>query len=218
MSNLKNLCQSLSKKALQSVGVGVATTAMALGAGVVVESASAATIGGINIDNFAINVNSTAGIDSVGVGTVNAITDDSVSTFVFSTIPNAFVDLIFPNQVENGAGFDLALFELDDFEDPFEITINGITNIYDTVFTGSFDPVNGQKINAVQVDLSDFSVALNDSISEMRVGFGPDVAFTRFALVGSVARSTPEPSAMFGLFAAAGLLAYQRKLKTANKC
>ncbi|TAE57155.1 MAG: hypothetical protein EAZ76_05090 [Nostocales cyanobacterium] len=218
MINLKNLSQSFSKKALQSVGVGVATTAIALGAGVVAESASAATIGGINIDQYASSVRTSGGTFTGPSGNFRtAVTDQFVETYGFSQNNRGLATFGFANSILNGAGADIALFDLDNSLAQFKVVINGITNTYQSVFTGSrTNDANRFRINAAQINLSDFGIADNGSIRSLIVDFNTSSS-PALALVGSIRRSTPEPSAMLGVLATVGFLASQRGLKFAKK-
>ncbi|WP_353931318.1 hypothetical protein WJM97_01565 [Okeanomitos corallinicola TIOX110] len=222
MSNLKNFCQSLSKKALQSIGVGVATTAMALGAGVSAESASAVTIGGVELsdDGFATSVR-TVGSFATSGGTVTSVLIDqgenAINTYAYATSSNALVRMGFNNPILNGSGFDLALFDLDSSEAIFKVIINGITNSYQSVFTNEYtNDVNRFPINVAKVNLDDFGIASGQSINSLVIDFNT-AASPSLALVGTISRSVPEPSAMFGLLATVGFLACQRKLKLVKK-
>lgn len=227
MVNLKQLGQSLSQKAISTLGAGVAAGAMMLGVTGFAQSASAVTIAGIELsDNGFANVISSSGLEGIsGFATgfsVSGVLNDQ-NTHTYAQVPlsstSGSVTLGFSNLVFNGSGADIALFELDSFEDGFNVTIGGITNYVASSFTGFFDPILGQEINVAQIDLSNFGITAGSTISQIEVALGPDVdsVFSKLALAGSITQSTPEPSAMLGLLATAGLFAYQRKSKSAKK-
>ncbi|NET01184.1 MAG: PEP-CTERM sorting domain-containing protein [Sphaerospermopsis sp. SIO1G1] len=226
MSNLKNLCQSLSKKALQSVGVGVATTAMALGAGVVVESASAATIGGITLSDdgfanaaFTFDENFNPGGNFIGTNGVVAgsLTDTSINTFAFSSDGTGFALLEF-SDVLNAAGDDIALFSLQDPNAVFRVSADfGATwadfGVRGLGTTTTISPI--VDVFAAEIDLTSLGVAQGDFINSLVIDFNTTNS-PALALAGTIQTSVPEPSAMFGLLATIGFLVSRRGLKRAK--
>jgi hypothetical protein len=224
MSNLKNFCQSLSKKALQSVGVGVATTAMALGAGAFAESASAVTIGGVELsdDGFATSVsffNGTSGFVGTNGDIFGSLTDTEVETYTFLNPGSGTkeVDFSFANPVLNGSGFDLALFDVESIDTIFRISADFGVNWFDFgVRDTGFLSNDGDNIYVAEVNLDDLGINPNATLDLLTVEFG-GANSPSLALVGTIQRSVPEPSAMFGVLATIGFLAYQRGLKFAKK-
>lgn len=222
MSTLKKLGQLFSQKALRSLTTGVAVSSIMLGLGAFAKPASALTVGGIDLNPDALAdqlLGSSGNLFTSGGSLGSVLLDADVSTFA-SADEDAFVRLGFSNPILNFGGNDLAVFEIG-FPDVFSIKINNQTRTYNSVDTGFVtdgSPVYG--INVVALDFSDFGVAIGDAVNEILIGFdqiSPDFG-TRpsLSLVAGI-RSVPEPSAMLGLFATAGLIACQRKFKLAKK-
>jgi hypothetical protein len=199
--------------------VGLLTTARVAGAVPIV-------IAGVGYDtvNFAdtlISSGSTGGSFTLGGGAATlagAVTGFSVDDWAFCNCTTAFVELGFTdNVVTNGAGFDLALFEIgtpDDFG--ISLTIAGMTVTVNSVSTG-FTQGGGFGINLALVDLSAFGIAAGDSVSSIVVRMGFPFGNTSVsptlgavtALHDSQAAPVPEPASILllgtGLAAAARL-------------
>jgi hypothetical protein len=230
MSTLQKLGQSFSQKAL-GLTAGVAVGGMMLGLGAFVESASAVNIAGYEIDErgFADTlINSGGSLSTPQGGSIStALTDRSLLTSVVSQNPatNPFVTLGFLNNpVVNEAGKnDLVFFELGSI-DFLDITINGIlkTVITEWITGETLGTSPDRNINAVEIDLDDFGISAGQSITEVKVGLGTRFPFTNttadLALVASLnTQDVPEPSAIFGLLATFGFIAYQQKQKLTKK-
>ncbi len=94
-----------------------------------------------------------------------ALTGSNSGTSAFSAMDNAFVELGFiDNLIVNGAGNDLAVFELNVPEDMI-VTINGMIVTRPQVDTGFDSAINGFDINVSLFDLSDFGIALGGTAS-----------------------------------------------------
>ncbi|TAF11211.1 MAG: hypothetical protein EAZ77_01245 [Nostocales cyanobacterium] len=219
MTTLNKLGQFFSQTALRSLSLGVAAGSVMLALGVA-KPASAVVIGGVDLsdDGFASRVISRTGSFATSGGSISSVLiDKNVSTYAYSTRPGTSVTLGFNNPIINGTGFDLALFDLDESLAIFNLTIAGITKSYQSFFTGTFtDDANQYPINVAKVNLDDFGIRANDSINRLTIGFDTNES-PSLALVGTLTRSVPEPSAMFGILATAGFLACQRKFKLAKK-
>lgn len=156
-------------------------------------------------------------------GVSELLTDQQPGTFVIAGFPASgqqvtlgFVD----NRLVNGAGADLALFELG-FADSFRVTIGGVSRTYTSVYSGvsSVGPFsNLSELNVARVDLSDFGVAAGAALSEVTIGLDIVSApgFTAsLSLVGAInsQRTIPEPSSALLLLGAAlaGLGVWRRR-------
>lgn len=186
-------------KTLAALGLAAAATA----------SHASFTLGGIT---FADNSTADQLVSSFGDYTVNgpslaaALTDNDLSTWATSMTPSAYVVLRFTdNSVVNGAGDDLALFEVghEAYEysqegfDSFDITINGITRTYFTTETTTI--VDDHNVNMTTLDLSFFGIAEGATINEIRIGMDFDTRGSRpqLQLVAAIhsgpALPVPEP-------------------------
>ncbi len=190
--------------------------------------ANALTIGGLT---FADNAFADQLVSSVGTYTVNgpslteALTDKDLSTWASSMTPGAKVVLAFTdNAIVNGAGDDLALFEVghEAYEysqegfDSFNVTINGITRTYFTTETTTI--VNDHNVNMTTLDLSFFGIAANALVSQVDIGMDYDTRDSRpqlqlVAAIHSVSvTAVPEPASYILLLAGlAGIGAVARR-------
>lgn len=217
MSTLNKLGQLFSQKVVRSLSAGVAAGTVMCAVGAVAQPANAALIGGVDIDKFASYVIVDGDFDGPNGDFLTGFTDELVETYGFAVNGQGFALFGFNEQVFNGAGADIALFDLDSSLAQFKVIINGITRVYDSVFTDSFtNDSNRFPVNVARVELSDFGLVDGDFINEILIDFNTESS-PSLALVGSLQRSVPEPSAMFGLLATIGFLASQRGLKFAKK-
>ncbi|MBD2293559.1 hypothetical protein H6G06_08670 [Anabaena sphaerica FACHB-251] len=222
MTTLKKLGQFFSQKALRSLSAGVAVSSIMLGLGAFAKPASAVNIAGydFNDEDFANTLVNFAGNFTTPGGSIQTVlTDQDLTTYAFSFTPGAFVQLGFNTPVINLSGNDLAFFDLG-IPDTFQVSIDGNNYLpYDSLFTGFSTSNPTFNVNVATIDLNDFGVALNDSISEIYIKLDTlsgDDTVPSLALVAAI-RTTPEPSAMFGLLATVGFLACQRKFKMLKK-
>lgn len=203
----------------RSFGVGVAASAVLMGVGAFAPTASAVVVGGIELsdDGFANQVR-TIGAFAASGGTVQSVLiDEAVETFAFAPSGVGRALFRFNNPILNDTGFDLAFFDLDSSPAIFDVIINGVTNSYQSVFTNEYtNNVDRFPINVATVNLDDFGIASGGSITQLAIDFNT-ASSPALALVGTISRSVPEPSAMFGLLATVGFFACQRKLKLAKK-
>jgi hypothetical protein len=226
---LKNLGQLFSQKTLTSLGAGLAASAIMLG-GAFAKPASAATIGDITLsdDGFAIaaftfDTDLNEGgpfIGSPSGDVIGSLTDQSIDTFVFSSDRTGFVLLEFAD-VLNGGGDDVALFSLQNPNALFRVSADfgttwgefGVRGVGDTTTLPPIVPVF-----AAEIDLSRLGIAEGSSINSLLIDFATGTTGSPIlALAGTIQRSVPEPSAMFGLLATVGFLASNRGLKRAKK-
>jgi hypothetical protein len=229
MITFKNLGQLFSQKAITSLGAGVAISAIMLG-GALAKPASAATIGDITLsDNgfatnaFTFDADGNLGgpfIGSPSGDVIGSLTDQSIDTFVFSSDRTGFVLLEF-SEVLNAGGDDVALFSLQNSNALFRVSADsgvtwgdfGVRSVNDTTTLPPIVPVF-----AAEIDLSLLGIAQGGSINSLLIDFGTGTTRSPIlALAGTIQRSVPEPSAMFGLLATVGFLASNRGLKRAKK-
>ena len=171
-----------------------------------VASANAVTIGGINFDDnaFADVLQSSSGSFTTSGGSLSSVlTDTDPGTYAFSFSPGAFVQLGFTdNVVVNGAGNDLALFELG-IPDTFSLTIGGITQIYATTFTGFV--AGGFDLNVAVINLDDFGLASQAEIDSILVGLdivsssGTVPSFSLAGAINSGGANVPDGGATIAL-------------------
>lgn len=142
------------------------------------------TIAGATYDtvNFADTLISSSGAFTVGGGAATlaaAVTGFSVDDWAFCNCTSAYVELGFTdNVVTNGAGADLALFEIgspDNFG--ISLTIAGVTQTIASISTG-FTQGQGFGINLATIDLGLFGVAPGASVSSIVVRMGLPFAGT----------------------------------------
>jgi len=164
--------------------------------------ANATDVAGYSFDDnaFADSLISSSGTFSVTGGTLeDALTGSALDTYAFSFSSGAYVELGFDDNVlVNGAGNDLALFELG-VADAFGIslTIGGTTINYSTFDTG-FN-ASGFDVNVALIDLDDFGVGAGVELSSIVIAM--DIAnpgggtVPSLAVVGALnsANSTPVP-------------------------
>ncbi len=187
-----------------------------IGAGVLLVAATAASasvsIGGYTFDDNAF-------VDSLDASTGNyitsggplatVVTDVDPGTWAGSFDANASLTLSFVDNVAvNGAGNDIVLFELG-VPDGWNVTINGITLGGLSANTGF--SAGGFNLNALAIDLSDFGIAANGTVSSLSVTFISGGATTSTSLVGalnsaSVGGAVPEPATWAMLIAGFGLV------------
>lgn len=112
------------------------------------------------------------------------------------------------NVVVNGAGADLAIFELFGFNEFGEVTINGVTSGVVGVSLGSIAiPGTGfnNTVNVAQIDLSDFGIAAGGMISSLQVAITG--ATSEYAAFGAM-NSAPVPEAGALMMLGMGLLGF----------
>ncbi len=138
---------------------------------------------------------------------ISAVTDSNADTYAYGTVTGAYLDLAFnDNNLVNGAGADLVLFELGD-ADTIGLTIGGTTINYLPVSTGTTTP-SGFTLNAAAIDLSDFGITAGTQVNSFRLEMylnGPD-----FSLAGALNTAVvPVPAAVWlfgsGLLGLAGV-------------
>ncbi|WP_077035713.1 PEP-CTERM sorting domain-containing protein [Pelomonas sp. KK5] len=199
---------------------------------------AALSIGGLTFadDSYADQLVASTGIYTVnGPSLAAALTDKDLSTWATSMTPGASVTLRFTdNSVVNGAGDDLALFEVghEAYEysqegfDSFNVTINGITRTYFTTETTTI--VDDHNVNMTTLDLSFFGIAAGASVNEIQIGMDFDTRGSRpqlqlvAAIHSGAATAVPEPQSFAMLAAGLGVLACaarrrsQRRERTAS--
>jgi hypothetical protein len=153
------------------------------------------TIAGIDFaDNaFADAVSTTGPTMTTNGGTVSQVlTDQDVGTFARGAAGTTATFTFTDNLAVNGAGNDIALFELG-YHDSFDVTINGVTLNYASAFTGLM--ASGFNLNVAVLDLSDFGLLTGETLSSLTLAFpGVDTRATP-SLVGAINSSAvPEPA------------------------
>lgn len=156
---------------------------LALLGGFAVGTANAVSIGGFTFaDNaFADLAVPGAGVFGTSGGSVSSVlADTDVGTYAYSDqtaeapdVPGQSVTLSFnDNDLFNGSGDDLVLFELGNasqgFNDSIDVTINSIKNTYTFSYTG--DTVGIWDIAAAAINLDDFGVNGTTNISSILIG------------------------------------------------
>jgi hypothetical protein len=229
MSTLKNLGQLFSKKAL-GLTAGVAVGGMIMGLGAFAKPASAVTIGDITLSDdgfanaaFTFDADSNPGGNFIGSPSgdvIGSLTDQSIDTYAFSSDGTGFVLLEF-SEVLNGGGDDVALFSVQNPNALFRVSADfgttweefRVRSVGDTTTLPPIVPVF-----AAEIDLTRLGIAQGGSINSLLIDFATGTTNSPIlALAGTIQRSVPEPSAMFGLLATIGFLASQRGFKRAKK-
>src|SRR5688572_17865544 len=188
------------------------------------------TIGGIDFqDNaFADSLISSSGSFTHPDGTLaQVLTDNDPGTYAFSHDAGGYVELGFTdNDLVNGPGPDLAIFELD-VPNAFKVslTIGGTTISYPSFATGDLAGFPPGSLNLTLVDLSDFGVSSGAFLDRIVIGLdvgvfvpGRGTIVPTLSLVGAInnARTSnanvPDGGSTFSLCAAltAGLLILSR--------
>ncbi|RCJ16252.1 hypothetical protein A6S26_33560 [Nostoc sp. ATCC 43529] len=216
----KKLRKVLSKEIASSVSIGFTLGSLIIGFGILsIKPASAATVAGFSFDDnaFADTLISSFGDYTTSGGSLQSVlTDTDVGTYAFSFTPNASVQLGFTDNVlVNGAGKDLALFELG-IPDQFKVSvnINGITNTYQS--TGTEFSASGFLVNVATIDLDDFNIAAGSSLDSIIVGLdtiSDEATVPSLSLVGALNSGirVPEPSTILGSLAVGGIGAVLRR-------
>lgn len=204
--------------------LAAALAALAFGA-----SAETLEIGGITLDSqgFADTlISSTGSFSTNGASLAQALTDHQLATWAQSSTPGASVVLGFTdNRLVNGAGDDLALFEVghEAYEysqegfDSLWVTINGQTRLYFTTETSTH--VDDHNVNMTRIDLSFFGLAEGVQLDRIEIGLDYDTRgslpqLQLAAAMNSVAAPVPEPASALLLLAGGGLLAAARRRRT----
>lgn len=155
------------------------------------------TIGGIN---FADNAFADALYYSYGSYTTSGgslasvLTDIDEGTYAFSFTPGANVMLGFTdNNVFNGAGADLAIFELG-IPDTVKVFFGTQSMSYLTSYTGY--SAGGYNLNVALVDFSDFGIAAGANLTYQSIGLETQAAggtVPSLSLVGALNTVMPVP-------------------------
>jgi hypothetical protein len=153
-------------------------------------------LGGITFDDtaFADELVASSGEFSIifPASLEEAVTGHDTATSASSDDAGAFLELGFTdNIVVNGTGFDLVLVEGGGVEDAFELTIDSVTLLVETMFTGE-QTLSGANMHFGFVDLDDFGVLPGASVSSVIVGMDPPAPH-RPALFAVGALNVPEP-------------------------
>jgi hypothetical protein len=169
------------------------------------------TVGGISFaDNaFADAVYYSFGSFGTSGGSVSQVlTDTDPGTYAFSFTPGASVLLGFTdNNVFNGAGADLAIFELG-IADSVKVSFGTQTLSFQTVATGY--TAGGFALNVALVDFSAFGIANGANLQYQSIGLdsvAPGGTVPSLSLVGALhVTAVPEPETYAMLLAGLGAI------------
>jgi PEP-CTERM motif len=191
------------------VNVKSALTAVALAAAAMSASATT-TVGGISFaDNaFADALYYSSGNFTTSGGSLSQVlTDKDAGTYAFSFSAGASVMLGFTdNNVFNGSGADLAIFELG-IPDTVTVSLAGQTKSFQTVATGF--SAGGYSLNVALVDFSDFGIVAGANLTYQQIGLDTNIGTVpSLSLVGALhVNAVPEPETYAMLLAGMGVVA-----------
>lgn len=155
------------------------------------------TIGGINFDDnaFADALYYSAGSFTTSGGSLaSVLTDKNPGTYAFSFSAGANVMLGFTdNGVYNGAGADLAIFELG-IPDTLTVSFGTQSLSYLSTYTGY--SAGGYNLNVALVDFSDFGIATGANLTYQSIGLSTVAAggtVPSLSLVGALHTAAPVP-------------------------
>lgn len=155
------------------------------------------TIGGINFDDnaFADALYYSAGSFTTSGGSLaSVLTDKNPGTYAFSWTPGANVMLGFTdNAVYNGAGADLAIFELG-VPDTVVVNFGTQSQSFLTTYTGY--SAGGYNLNVALVDFSSFGIAYGANLPYQSIGLSTVAAggtVPSLSLVGALHTAAPVP-------------------------
>lgn len=185
-------------------------TAIALAASALGASATT-TVGGISFaDNaFADALYYSFGSYTTSGGTLaQVLTDTNPGTYAYSRTPGASLLLGFTdNNVFNGAGADLAVFELG-IADSVKVSFGAQTLSFQTVATGY--TAGGYALNVALVDFSAFGIANGANLQYQSIGLdtvAPGGTVPSVSLVGALhVAAVPEPETYAMLLAGLGAI------------
>jgi hypothetical protein len=175
----------------------------------------------VNFADTLVSSQAVGGSFATNAATVaDAVTGWDVTQWAYCNCTSAFVELGFTdNVVTNGAGADLAVFEIgtpDNFG--LSLTVGGVTQTVASVATGF--SAGGYNINIATIDLSLFGLASGASINSIVVNMGfPYAGTSNSPTLGAVvalhdaSAPVPEPTllALLGAGLAGGALRVRRR-------
>ena len=177
-------------------------------------------VGGINFANDAFAdslIYSIGSYTTSGGSLASVLTDNNPGTYAFSFTPGAGVMLGFTNNVFNGAGADLAIFELG-VPDTVQVSLGFQTQSFQTVSTGY--NAGGYALNVALIDFSAFGIAAGANLQYQTIGLSIAASggtVPSLSLVGALHTApVPEPESYAMLLAGLGLMgtiARRRKTK-----
>lgn len=200
---------------LNKLILGAALSVATLGAQAVT------TIGGINFDDnaFADALYYSAGSYTTSGGSLaSVLTDKNPGTYAFSFTPGASVLLGFTdNNVFNGAGADLAIFELG-IPDTVKVSFGSQTVSYLTHATGH--NAGGYALNVALIDFSDFGIASGANLTYQSIGLDTVAGggtVPSLSLVGALHTSlvtpVPEPETYALMLLGLGAVGFSSRLR-----